>query len=68
MPFQDLRAGDTFFIEDKHWIYLKTFNLKTDDGKPINAIRLNDGAITNFDDNAEVIYVECELNILREGF
>lgn len=68
MPFKHLKAGDTFVVENKHWTYLKTFNLKMEDDHPVNSIRLNDGAVTNFNDCDEVIFVECELNVLREGW
>jgi hypothetical protein len=34
----------------------------------INAVVLNDGAVTTIDDAEKVIFVECETKILREGY
>ena len=38
------------------------------DAHPINTVVLNDGSVSYFDDDAEVIVVECEIRMIREGW
>jgi hypothetical protein len=67
VPFEDLSVGDTFVKEDRRFLYMKTIPMVLCD-RPINAIVLNDGSVTQFDDEDKVIFVECEVKILREGY
>ena len=66
MPFKDLSVGDTFKKEYKNYLFMKTVPMALGD-KVINAVVLNDGSVTVLDDEEEVIFVECEVKIIREG-
>jgi hypothetical protein len=70
VKFKDLSVGDTFLKEDKHYLFMKSMPMTLSVGSngPINAIVLNDGSVTELDDEDEVIVVECKVNILREGW
>jgi hypothetical protein len=67
VPFGHLSVGDTFLKEDRRFLYMKTVPM-TLGGHKINAVVLNNGSVTTLDDEDKVIFVECETNILREGY
>ena len=65
--FKHLSVGDTFLKEDRRFLYMKTMSMILGDHM-VNAVVLNDGAVTTFNDEDKVIFVECETKILREGY
>lgn len=67
VPFEHLSVGDTFMICDKHYLYMKTMPMSFEN-KPVNSVVLNDGAIRHFKDDEQVIVVECETRIVKEGW
>ena len=60
--------GDTFMIEGKHYLYMKTLPMSLEDDRPINTIVLNDGSVTYIDEEKETVVVECQLRMVREGW
>lgn len=68
IPFKHLSVGNTFIVEDKHYLYMKTLPSVLENNHNINTIVLNDGSVTCFDEEKEVIVVECEVKIIREGW
>ena len=72
VPFSHLSAGDTFVKEDDYHLFMKTIPMVIDfngaAGTHVNAIVLNDGAVTCLCDDDEVIAVVCEVHIVQEGF
>lgn len=67
MPFSHLHIGDTFMKRDRRFLYMKTMPMILGD-QMINTVVLNDGSVTNLNDEDEVIFVECEVKIVREGY
>ena len=68
LAFKDLHIGDTFMIEGKHYLYMKTLPMSLEDDRPINTIVLNDGSVTYIDEEKETVVVECQLRMVREGW
>ena len=67
VPFAHLHIGDTFIKNDRRFLFMKTVPMILGD-QMINAVILNDGSVTTIGDGDEVIFVECEVKIVREGY
>ena len=64
--FEDIKEGTVFIADSTNpdYVFMKTFSTYCDDsGDFDNAVSLNDGTLTYFSDNAQVLPLDCKLII-----